>query len=50
MFEFPRAAQPLIDSKSIAFTRPTFHRFVGLLAGAVDYEPAPRSSDPTPEG
>ena len=35
MFEFPRAAEPLIDSFSIAFTRPTFKRFLTLLAGAV---------------
>ncbi len=50
MFEFPRAAQPLIDCISVVFTRPPFKRFVALLAGAALYEPAPRSSVPAPEG
>lgn len=35
MLRFPRAAEPLIESFSIAFTRPTFKRFTTLLVGAV---------------
>ena len=35
MFTFPRAAQPLMGSLSIAFTRPTFKRFSALFVGAV---------------
>ena len=35
MLRFPRAAQPLIESFSIAFTRLTFKRFTTLLVGAV---------------
>ena len=35
MIELPRAAEPLIRSLSIAFTRPTFNRFVVLLVGAL---------------
>ena len=35
MFTFPRAAQPLMGSLSIAFTKPTLKRFSALLVGAV---------------
>lgn len=35
MFRFPRAAEPLIGSLSIAFTRPTVKRFATLLVGAI---------------
>lgn len=35
MHGLPRAAEPLIGSLSIAFTRPTFKRFAALLVGAL---------------
>lgn len=35
MIDLPKAAEPLLRSLSIAFTRPTFKRFVCLLVGAV---------------
>src|SRR5947209_129593 len=31
----PRAAEPLVDSFSVAFSRPSFQRFVVLFVGAV---------------
>jgi hypothetical protein len=31
----PSAAQPLLESFSSAFTRPTFKRFLTLMLGAV---------------
>jgi len=35
MISLPRAAEPLVGSLSIAFTRPTCNRFVVLLVGAL---------------
>jgi hypothetical protein len=35
LIQLPPAAEPLIDRLSIAFTRPTFKRFVLLLVGAI---------------
>jgi hypothetical protein len=35
MFRLPKAADPLVAAFSVAFTRPTFQRFVVLLLGAI---------------
>ncbi len=35
MFRMPKAAEPLISGFSVAFTRPTFNRFVVLMLGAI---------------
>lgn len=35
MLVLPKAAEPLFDRFSVAFTRPTFERFVLLAVGAI---------------